>query len=95
MNHFLRVCPSDSSHLADLLGIVSSVAQWRELGIYLGISYARLDEIRADEHGVRSQRMAMLHEWLKGGKATRQALTIALRKMEENRLADQLVIETA
>ena len=71
--------------------LLEDLTEWKVLGLKLGLSYPTLKKIECDEHGLDNRKMAMLHEWLAKGGATRQSLASALRRMEENRLADRVL----
>ena len=55
------------------------------------MEYSFLDSIDKDKGGdVEKCKTAMLHSWLKTGKATKSSLVTALREMGEECIADTL-----
>ena len=82
---------SEPSHLVDVFELLSDLREWKTLGLRLGLPFPTLEKIECDKQGVDNRKMAMLHEWLAKGGATRQSLASALRRMEENRLADRVL----
>ena len=66
---------------------VSNVAEWFALGLQLGLPSATLRLIAADPNikDIRSQRLAMLSEWLKyDTTASWEKLAVALASIGEN-----------
>ena len=68
------------------------ITDWRRLGDELGLKFRFLNSI-GKRHGnnVLECKAAMLHLWLKTGKATNGELVNALRRMGEDNVADKLV----
>ena len=87
----LPCAPSGPSHLVDVFELVGDLREWKILGLRLGLSFPTLEKIESDKQGVDNCKMAMLHEWLAKGGATRQSLASALRRMGENKLADEVL----
>ena len=72
---------------------VSNVAEWFALGLQLGLPSATLRLIAADPNikDIRSQRLAMLSEWLKyDSAASWEKLAAALASIGENVAADNV-----
>ena len=82
------------THLSDTFN------QWQLLGLKLGISYTRLDNIETEQRGmVQSCLMKMLAAWLKrmdkAVNPTWKKLIESLKEMGENGLADKIEREIA
>ena len=71
--------------------LLEDLTKWKILGLKLGLPFPTLNKIECDNQGVDNCKMAMLHEWLVKGGATRQSLASALRRMGEKRLADRVL----
>ena len=56
-------------------------SHWKKLGLYLRILLPELNVIEADYAKADDRMMTILDHWLKGGKATKQVLKDALRKI--------------
>ena len=72
---------------------VSDVAEWFDLGLQLGLPSATLRLIVADPNikDIKSQRLAMLSEWLKYDTAASwEKLAAALATIGENVVADNV-----
>ncbi len=71
----------------DELDDVNSV--WKELGLALGLTPGKLDDIERDERKQSDRMMATITLWLKGGGATWQKLISALsdKRVGEGALA--------
>ena len=73
---------SGTSNLRDLVECLHELYDWKALGLYLNISYPKLQMIEMDHRRVADCKMAMLQHWLCSGTANKQTLLLALRKME-------------
>ena len=76
--------------LNDVVLAVSDVVDWFDLGLQLGLPSAALKSIAADPNikDIRSQRLAMLSEWLKYDTAASwEKLAAALATIGENVVA--------
>ena len=75
-----------NTHLADLMvALKDVVCQWELLGTQLGLMYFKLKEIEKDKRGIQNECMReMLAAWLQGqgGEYSKQALKIALQKID-------------
>ena len=95
---YLSLFISDpNEHLVVVFRELDRLTDWKSLGLYLGLHISTLDEIQADEPDTHHRKMAMLHLWLSltdgvkdNGGATKAALVEALRKADENALADTI-----
>ena len=87
----LPCAPSGPSHLVDVFELVGDLREWKILGLRLGLPFPTLEKIECDKRGVDNCKMAMLHEWLAKGGASRQTLASALRRMGKSRLADRVL----
>lgn len=64
-------------------------ANWKNLGVHLGLPMPTLDKVEKDNTGVDDRLNDMLHKWLQSNaKGTWKNIVTALRIMEENRVAD-------
>ena len=54
---------------------------WKMIGAFLELSYSTLKDIEQNEVGEGDRMMAMVHEWLISGRATKQALVDALQRL--------------
>ena len=79
---------SDTFDLKKVFLLLEDLAEWKILGLHLGVPNPVLKEIQYDKPSVTACKVAVLWKWLNSGGATRQSLVSALRKMGENRLAD-------
>ena len=73
------------SHLAVLLVVLrSTVCQWFELGLQLGLDYFKLKEIKKNNSEVQECMIEMLAVWLngQGGECTKQTLRTALLNID-------------
>ena len=57
----------------------SLVFRWRRIGLELNLTYSDLKVIKCNNESVEDCATAMLHQWLKSGRATKQALVEAVR----------------
>ena len=86
-----------NEHLVIVFRELDELADWKCLGLQLGLKYSTLTEIQANEPDTQHCKMAMLHLWLslrdnvkeKGG-ATKPALVKALYSINENTLAHRI-----
>ena len=85
--------PPGPSHLVDVFELVGDLREWKILGLRLGLPFPTLEKIECDKRGVDNCKMAMLHEWLAKGGASRQTLASALRRMGKSRLADRVLTD--
>ena len=76
------LCISDTSHLRQLVERLHNLNDWKTLGLHLIIPYWKLESIEIDHRRVADCKMAMLEHWLCTGVANKQALLLALRKMD-------------
>ena len=79
--------------LNNVILAVSDVAEWFDLGLQLGLPSATLRLIAADPNikDIKSQRLAMLSEWLKYDTAASwEKLAAALATIGENVVADNV-----
>ena len=83
--------PSGPSDLVDVFELLGDLREWKILGLRLGLPFPTLEKIEHDKRGMENCKMAMFHEWLVKGGASRQSLASALRRMGENRLADRVL----
>ena len=86
---------SGTYNASDCVAIERSLhglTDWRRLGYELGLKNSSLNSI-GKRHGnnVEKCKAAMLHSWLKTGKATNGKLVNALRRMGEDNVVDKLV----
>ena len=58
------------------------VPRWRRVGIQLKLTGEALDIIERDRAGEENRAIAMLHQWLISGRATKQALVDALQRIK-------------
>ena len=73
------------SHLAVLIVVLkSTVCQWFELGLQLGLDYFKLKEIEKDRREAKECMREMLAAWLmgQGGECTKHTLKTALLNIE-------------
>ena len=73
------------THLAVLMTALKyTVCQWRELGVQLGVSYFKLEEIYKNRKEVKEYMMDMLVAWLtgQGGECTKRTLKTALLNID-------------
>ena len=75
-------CISGTSHLRQLVECLHQLNDWKTFGLYLNIPYWKLESIEIDHRRLADCRMAMLQHWLCTGTANKQALLLALRKMD-------------
>lgn len=57
-------------------------AQWRDLGLKLGITHNALDTIEADYSGANRRLQECLARWLKQGRATKSQLDQAVDEVK-------------
>ena len=57
------------------------VARWKKIGIMLHLRYSDLEVIKRNQPDEEERLMAMLDQWLTSGRATKQALVDALRRL--------------
>ena len=57
------------------------VARWKKIGIILQLRYSDLKVIKRNEPNEEERLIAMLDQWLTSGRATKQALVDALRRL--------------
>ena len=57
------------------------VVRWKKIGIMLQLRYSDLEVIKRNQPDEEERLMAMLDQWLSTGRATKQALVDALRKI--------------
>ena len=75
-------CSPEIVHLDDVLTCFESfglVTRWKKIGLRLKVSYSDLQMIGKEEMGENDRLVAMLHKWLRGGKATSRDLATALK----------------
>ena len=90
--NFLFHALLDASNLFAIKRSLRGLTDWQELGLALGIEYSLLDSIDNDKGGdVEKCKTAMLHSWLKTGKATKSSLVDALREMGEDSILSKLL----
>ena len=94
----LYAAGADERPLQRDLNHVGVTAEWRQLGVELGVSTVTLDEVEYDHHreGIRELRSRMFEAWLKEGdppQVTWQALIRALEKIGLADKAKALVVE--
>ena len=96
---FLPVAIKD---LGDVYEAVYDVADWKRLGLQLGLLYPTLTKIRNDQRDQTDDcKMEMLSAWLnqqddvpQKGVPSWSVLQAALRRIGENELADKIVSVT-
>ena len=77
------LCMSDISHLRQLDQCLYKLNDWETLGLYLDIPDWMLQRIKTEnDHRVADCKRAMLWHWLYTGTANKQALLLALRKID-------------
>ena len=85
---------TDISHVRQVNQSLRSVSGWQSLGIELGLSYPTLESIKSDKQNVSDCKLAMVAAWLKQqddvSNPSWSALREALRKIGENKVADQI-----
>ena len=76
---------------------ITKVVDWTELGLALGLDYSTLQGIERDMRRIKECKMEMLSAWLQQkddvvekALPTWSALKTALRKIGENKVADEL-----
>ena len=57
------------------------VARWKKIGIMLQLPYSDLEVIKQNQPDEEECLMAMLNQWLTSGRATKQTLVDALRRL--------------
>ena len=57
------------------------VPRWKRIGVQLRLTFGDLQIIESNNAGEENRTMAMLHKWLISGRATKQALVDALRRI--------------
>ena len=73
---------------------LNGVTEWQELGLILGLRYAKIQEIERAYLDTSSRRSAMLAKWMREESNPSWEMVIeALEKMFEYRLADQLRVK--
>ena len=85
------ICPAPS--MKRLLTECISVSDWHTLGIQLGLTTSRLNDIHTTYHvhGVKRLKTEMFDAWLKSSpNASWADLITALRNMDENRVAKNI-----
>ena len=91
----------DLSHLGDVISLLKRCSfpktRWSDLGLLLGLLKTSLDAIKQDNASMDSRLMECLSLWLnrvdnvdRRGQPTFNSLSLALREMEENSVADAL-----
>ena len=91
-------CLAGHEELSQLLVLLSPIVNWNLLGIHLGIHHHELQKIDKEERGsVDNCLAAMLQRWIqekdavkKYGRATKESLVSALRKMDEIKLSETI-----
>ena len=78
---------AEPSHIPDVAYLLDDIVEWKVLGLRLGLPFNDLEAIKHNNPRVIDCKLAMLHQWLRTGRATRQSLVSALREMGENQLA--------
>ena len=94
----LLCCIAGPKELPQLLVLLSPIVNWTLLGLHLGIYYHELQKIDKEERGfVDNCLAAMLQRWMQEkdavkefGRATKESLVSALRKMEEIVLSETI-----
>ena len=77
------LCTSDISHLRQLDQCLNKINDWGTLGLYLDIPDWELERMEMDhDRRVAACKRAMLRHWLYTGTANKQALLLALSKMD-------------
>ena len=74
-----------ATHLLEVfrhLERLNLVSRWRRVGLELELPYDNLEVVQANREGVEDRAVAMLHEWLTGGRATKQALLKAIQMIK-------------
>ena len=82
--HVLLIIAIDDSHLSVVTTALSTVYQWFQLGIHLGLSFSTLKTIEINERGnVEMCRISMLDTWLKSPeeKRSKNVLQSALKQL--------------
>ena len=80
------------SHLRIVSRGLQGLTKWTALGVELGMDYSLLDDIDRDKGGhVEKCKMAMLHAWLRSGRATKSSLVQALGMIGVDDIAATLV----
>ena len=66
--------------------------EWLALGLELGMDYSLLDDIDKEKGGDAERcKAAMLHSWLRSGRATKSTLVDALGIIGEDGIAAKIV----
>ena len=73
------------------LNHVGVTAEWRQLGVELGVSTVTLDEVEYDHKhgGIREVRSKMFEAWLKEGDQQQVTWRTLIRALEQIGLADK------
>ena len=56
--------------------------RWKLIGLLLQVTYSDLEIIQDRQDSVEGHTMAMLHQWLTSGRATKQALVEAVQEVK-------------
>lgn len=82
---------ADERPLHRHLNHVGVTAEWRQLGMELGVSTVTLDEVEYDHHreGIRELRSRMFEAWLKEGDPPQVTWLTLIRALEKIGLADK------
>ena len=76
------IASTEATHLRGALRYLeteSHLARWKRIGIELGLTYGDLEIIKSNDDSAEDRAVAMLHQWLTSGGATKQALVEAVQ----------------
>ena len=77
--------------MSKLIDELKTVNDWYTLGIYLGLSIPILKKVKEDNTTADTRLSDMLHRWLQSdSRGTWEDVVSALRKMDENCVADHI-----
>ena len=74
-----------ATHLREVLRYLEKqnlVSRWRRIGLELQLTYDDLSIIKRDSESVEDCAAGMLHQWLRSGSATKQALLEAIQMVK-------------
>ena len=78
---FGAVGPDHLSEVMMFLQDLGLVVHWKMIGVLLQLSYPNLEIIENNNARVENRLIAMLHQWLVSGRASKQALVDALQRL--------------
>ena len=80
------------SHIRIVSRGLQGLTKWMMLGVELDMDYSLLDDVDREKGGdIEKCKMAMLHAWLRSGRATKSSLVEALGMIGEDYIAAKIV----